>query len=386
MSRELDVAPLADGATLLHVGPPKTGSTTLQAAFNAGQETLGAAGVRTLAEGPRARKAVGDLRRGGQGWVDELRGRREDGASGRGWISNEDFASLSDDEAARLLAGLGSEQTQVVYVVRPLERLLPSQWQQRVRRSLNAPTYDEWLRLVLGDEDGNEHHEHFWLRHRLEDQVRKWTEEPGRDAALLNFVVAREGDHSHLLHVFERLMALPDGMLVAAPSRNSSLTLSSAEFVRNLDHEAIALGLPRVRYRDKLKVQVARALRDMPKDPAETQILLPRWAADRVRQLDVERVEFLKNCGATVTGDPQWLVEAAPRVREQEPDGPERLSVERAAVLMAWALGREQKARDELKEATRRKRPAPDLDRSPLEGISSKQLVRELGARVLRRR
>ncbi len=387
MADRTEVSPLTEGTTLLHVGPPKTGSTTLQSAFLVGREPLAQAGIRILSEGARARAAVNDLRSGQSGWVEEVERLRASGAAAREWISNEDFASVSDDEADRLLRGLGPATTQVVYVVRPLERLLPSQWQQRVRRSLRAPAYDDWLRLVLADAGGEEHHEHFWARHRLADQVAKWARTPGRDPSQLTFVIAREGDHSHLLQVFGELMGVPDHRLEAAPSRNSSISLSVAEFLRSLDQAVSEGSVDRNRYRERLKVHIARALRDMPKDPRETPILLPAWAVDRVRQLDAERVDFLSGCGATVIGDPAWLLQVEPRVRAADPTEPERLSVDRVATLMAWALERGQGASKESRGVARRPQPSVRRQQRPtVDELSTRQLMREVGARLVRRR
>ncbi len=327
--------PLPAGSVLLHVGPPKTGSTAVQGAFRQAKSDLEVIGVRCPGKERRAKTPLADLLRGdGRGsWArfTAAVGRR---AADRVWVSNEDFAAVPAQVAARAVDDLGGDRVEVVYVVRPIDKLLPSQWQQRVRRSRSAPTYDDWLREVLADE-ATSAHTHFWSRHDLAGQSAKWS---GGDPRRMRFVVSREGDYDYLLHVFEDLLAIPRGTLVAEKGANSSLTLSGAELLRELDRLIADVGVDDVLYRTELKPAISKLMRDRPVDAADERIELPGWAVGRVEALNQRRADFLERSGHPLIGDPRSLVERAVRSRSEGTAPEPRISSHAAAELLAWAL------------------------------------------------
>lgn len=327
--------PLPEAAVLLHVGPPKTGSTAVQGAFRQVKPELARLGVRCPGKERRAKQPLVDLVQGAGGgaWA-KLVGTVGRRSSDRIWVSNEDFASVGQETADTMVRDLGGERVRVVYVVRPLDKLLPSQWQQRVRRTRNAPSYDEWLREVLGDEP-TAAHQHFWARHDIEAQVAKWS---SGDPSRIHFVVAKEGDHDYLLRVFEDLMAIPTGTLVAEPGANSSLTLSGAELVRELNRLADEYGIDEQKFRQELKPGLSKLIRSMPRDPADDAITMPRWAAARVAELDERRATFLRSRAGQLVGDPSSLVGRAIRLRDSDEQVEPRISSRAAAAMLAWAF------------------------------------------------
>jgi len=130
---------LAAGTRLLHIGPHKTGTTALQGAFHLARARLAAHGVfyagadrspvrATLAVTGRP-AMLGEASPDIALWDNLVRTVRESGDQ-RVVISSEFFDDADDAVARRVVADLGGPRVHVVATLRPLARVMPSQWQQ----------------------------------------------------------------------------------------------------------------------------------------------------------------------------------------------------------------------------------------------------------------
>jgi hypothetical protein len=308
---------LPPGARLIHVGPPKTGTTAIQSAFVRVRDELPELGVHYAGRGSRPRAAAAALTGVGvsarqrpsmaawEALVQEVR----DAGPLRVCISNEQFAAADDDAANRLVNDLGGNDAHVVMVVRPLDALLPSQWQQRVRKRRNMIDYDAWLRLVLADRPDDEHHRHFWRMHDLAAQIDRWTTAASPERVLT--VVSDEVDRGFLPRLFEGMLDLPEGLLVPAENRaNRSLDMTGAELLRALDQTAQEHDWEPEVYLEDLKPRISKYLRGRPSDGINP-IALPEWALDRVSELNATRVRVLESTSVRVIGDPGTLTTRA---------------------------------------------------------------------------
>jgi hypothetical protein len=304
---------LPAAARLVHIGPPKTGTTAMQSAFMKVRRQLPEHGAHYAGRGSRPKRAVAALTGGGvarrdrpamSAWY-ELS--REVASAGdlRVCISNEQFATADDEQAAKVIADLGGERAHVVMVVRPLGALLPSQWQQRVRKKRDMAPFDEWLREVLSEQSGGSHYGHFWRLHDVAGHIRRWS--AAAAPSRVTVVVSKEGDRGFLPRLFEGFLGLPEGMLVPAVDwANRSLDLTEAELVRSLDRIAREHDWPHEVYAGDVKASVSRFLRSRPKESGAP-ILLPDWAAERVAELDAGREMTLRDTPIQVIGDPGAL-------------------------------------------------------------------------------
>ena len=133
---------LPEGSLLLHIGPPKTGSTAIQMALHSSRTALAEHGVLYPGTRMRARSAAAAVLGSGMpvgrdkpkierwhGLVAEIR--QTD--LPRICLSHESFSRADDAAVGRILDGLGAERTHVVYVARRLDKVLPSHWQERVK-------------------------------------------------------------------------------------------------------------------------------------------------------------------------------------------------------------------------------------------------------------
>lgn len=318
--------PLPPGSCLLHIGPPKTGSTSLQAALAARREELPAHGASYPGKGLRwkaaTREAVGERaltnREGGrarknQPWQRLTRAVAQQGDL-RVCVSNEIFARASAETAREVVAGLGGDRVHVALVARELGRLLTSQWQERIKQSAGTGELDDWLHTVLDPDAEGGAHEHFWRQHDLVALVERWA--AATDGRVV-VVVADHRDKRAVGGAFEALLGLPPGLLDAdSDPRNRSLPHGRVQLLRELDDAAEADGWPR--YGRGLRRDVVKTLAAHPHEEWETQVQLPTWALDRVRETSERHVTGLRDSGARILGDLDVLLQP-PQVEEDPP-------------------------------------------------------------------
>ena len=155
-------------------------------------------------------------------------------------LSSERYCWANKDNARTIVAELGRDRVHVVITLRPLDRILPSQWQMSVQGGLTS-TYEQWLRASSLDEDspgGRKEAQRFWRRHAHGRLVRRWAAAAG-GGDKVTVIVVDDKDRSMLPGAFAALLDLPPGLLVPiAAKSNRSLTAGEAELVRN-DQRAV---------------------------------------------------------------------------------------------------------------------------------------------------
>jgi hypothetical protein len=306
---------LPPGTRLVHIGPPKTGTTTLQAAFDRQRDTVLRQGVRYAGRRRHSRRAVIAVTATGphglqdpqglrewQAIVDEVRSASED----RVLFSSERLAHAAPEAIRRVVEDLGGDRLHVAITLRPLARILPSQWQQAVQGGL-VVSLDDWLRNVLAESPDNPRS--FWHRHRHDRLVERWAAVTG--AERVTVIVADDRDRSMLLRAFERLLALRDGTLeLHRDLSNRSLTWPELEAVRALNRRFEAAGLSDDLHR--AVVELGAIFRMRLRDPGadEPTIRLPAWAASELAPIARDIATGIERTGARVVGDPARLAEA----------------------------------------------------------------------------
>ncbi|WP_127480938.1 hypothetical protein [Nocardioides pantholopis] len=390
----MTVTALPPGARLLHVGPPKTGTTAVQKAMHHGRATLAEHGVLYPGRTSRPRDASLELLRPAErraGAWDTLVAEVAATGAERVCISSESLSLLNDAQAAEAVAGLGGDSVHVVITARPVDALLPSVWQQHVRNVVGAPSYEDWLRSVLLGAPGDAVHDRFWRLHDLADQVRRWSAAAAPERVVV--LVAQEGDRSFLLHTFEDLLDLPRGTLVPRVDvSNPSLTRFSGELLLALDREAQERGWSPAEYAEKVRTDVAYHLRSRPREPQDLKSL-PAWAAERAAEVNAARADLLSaDPPSRVIGDPETLrPEARPIAVDPGRDGAAvrpLLSVQLAAGVAAAAVegerGRLRAAEDRI--AGLRAELARLRERPPTAGARVRRAAGRLRGAVLDRR
>ncbi|MFY0409369.1 hypothetical protein [Solicola sp. PLA-1-18] len=386
---------LPAGHRLLHIGPPKTATTAVQSGFHHNRDAVSAQGVHYAGSGRQPMSAAmavasgrsvagfGDHRQH-QRWPRLLTEIEESGAD-RVVVSSEFFADADDAAVARIVDDLGPDRTHVVVTLRPLARILPSQWQQLVQDRLRT-SYDEWLHQLLDDPPPDDPPHGFWRRHRHDLLVRRWAHVVGERNVTV--VVADDGDRDRPLHVFEDLVGLTRGTLRPSPDEsNRSLTLGETALARAVNVEVAELDeVDRAVYNRLFRFGMSRHAKGRRPATDEQKVATPAWAVARAQEIGGAAADALATTGVRVVGDLDVLRQGAEAVGAV--DEPATVPVEVAArAAVGVALGAVKDAEREERAAARRSAREAARARPPLglRDATVRQILGELRRRLVRR-
>jgi hypothetical protein len=314
---EGDAPVLPTGTRLVHIGPSKTGTTSLQGALWAARDALIAQGVRYAGHsrhsGAAARAVVG--RRSAYSedgspppirlWeaiVEEIRAAPEQ----RAMFSSEFLAGARPPAIRRIVEDLDPERIHVVMTLRPLARMLASRWQQNVQTG-ETIAYDAWLEELFNRPDDAPDMP-MWLRHRHDRVLTRWAEIVGLER--MTVVVVNDQDHAQVLRAFEGLLGLTPGTLALQDDlANRSLTLAEVEALRAFNVAFKSHQLGRGLQTRVLRLGLAGPMKVRRPAPDEPRIETPQWALDRAGELSREMVANIEASGVRVVGDLSRLVE-----------------------------------------------------------------------------
>lgn len=343
---------LPEGTRLIHIGPPKTGTTSLQRAFHSGRDAVARQGVHYT--GPTHQPVGPVLAVTGRSnpitgkppslwtWrllVREVKRAREP----RVLVSSEFFADARPDAIRAIVADLDPARVHVAVTLRPLAKILPSQWQQFVQGGLRE-SYDQWLDAMFNAPAGKPTPT-FWHRHRHDQLVARWADVVG--PGNVTVVVLDDRDQSMVLRVFEQLLGLSDGTLAVEPDlTNRSMTLPEIEVVRAFNESFKAQGLATPLHTKVMRYGAAPYMKTRVPESDEPRIETPRWALDRVGAVAREMVEAIAASGVRVVGDLEGLTEVPPSevVGDRPPEvrvSPRIAASAAMGVLLASGLARD---------------------------------------------
>ncbi|TXL56547.1 hypothetical protein [Aeromicrobium terrae] len=380
-----------DGTRLLHVGPHKTGTTSVQHAFHTSRPALARQGiayagadsqpmvqVQTLVDAYTDRDVVGSAKtlRPWKSFAREVRRSRARCVV----VSSEFFADARPAAIERAVDDLGggsgpwaersgSSGLHVVVTLRPIAGLLASQWQQYVQSGLRADL-DTWLTAMLHEADTTRLTPTFWWRHRHDRLVERWAAAVGTDHVTV--VVADRRRPDHLLRVFEQLTGAAEGTLSAEDDlANRSLSWSEVELIREFNRQFTKAKLPKHMHLQAMRLGAARYLQARPRDASEPKVRAQQWALDEAAGIGAEMAGAIAASGVRVVGD---LADLATTPEAGDGVAPTEVSTRLAA---AAAMG--------VLHASGMTEPYRDPDELPVRPVPTRHVVR-LGRARLRRK
>lgn len=398
MSRQLpDDLLLPPRARLFHIGPPKTASTTLQAAAADHREDLLAHGVRY--PGPRRshRHEVAAFVGRSIGWVGKP-GASDDAAMAK-WdalmaeveadqerriLMGHEYAAGADDAMAERFVKAIGERVHVVITLRAYGSMLPSIWQEH-NKAGNTGLFDDWLTGALARPRPQDRIERFHVRHDQGQLVRRWAAAAGPEKVTV--VVLDPADHDFVFDVFEKMLGLPSGIFTSGglSRSNRSLSVPELEMLRQLNKVLRANDLAWPDYQRLVANGAAlRMLQTRAPLPDEQRLAIPEWALERVMDDMQRHVREIADSGVRVVGDLDLLMRP-PRVRgadEPAHDDVTSVPIEAAAQALAGAIS--QASGRSWSFAPPRPAAIPP-QKEVLAGFSVKDLVAELRRRLRRK-
>jgi hypothetical protein len=298
---------LEAGTRLLHIGPHKTGTSAIQGAFRLARDRLAAHGVLYAVTVRGVQAVTGRPAMLGEAspdithWHKLVRDISESGNK-RVVVSSEFFAHADDAAASRVIEDLGGSRVHVVVTLRPLIKIMPSQWQQYLQNGMSTP-YLKWLDGMLRKPPYTKPTPSFWKRHRHDKLIARWAAVAG--AQNLTVIVVDESDRLMLLRTFESMLSLPDRFLVPSEEMaNRSLTVAEAEVVRLLNAEFKSQEWPGSSYARFMRYGAVRQMKTARQPlPDEPKIVSPAWALERAAEIGAEMAGNIQALGVRIVGD-----------------------------------------------------------------------------------
>lgn len=328
---------LPAGARLVHVGPHKTGTTALQSALHQARESMLEQGVRYVARQQHDARAARWItqrmvagtnpKRSERRWKQAVAILREE-TTDRRVFSSEFLSDATDEQIATIVDQVGVEDLWIAITLRPLAKILPSQYQQSLQRQ-GGRVYDGYLRSVLEPDPATPLPPQFWLRHRHDRLAARWASHVGADHVAV--VVLDPTDHAFLPHAFEGLLGLsPDTLASVAAKENRSLTAAEAELLRLYNSSYLQVGLQPAHY-SRLMAHLKDHIKARTPGPDEARLVTPDWAIERANEIGAEMATNLRALGATVLGDLDLLSGVAPSGVADTPPTPTQIDIATAA-------------------------------------------------------
>ena len=334
-----DILPVAVGTRLVHIGPPKTGTSALQGAFHHSRDALAVHGVEYAGKLRHSRVAMmaaayarvpeGYPADAGQRWA-RLAKSIQASQADRVVLSSETLAGISEPKIGPFLEAMAGP-VHIVITLRPMASVLASNWQQSIQDEMTL-SYDRWLARTLDPSAGNPAKSAFWRRHNLGHQLDLWI--PVVGAENITVLVLNPDDRGMLFAAFEALVGVPAGTLTPDPRvSNPSFPYDEIEMLRAFNVRFREGGGSRAEYLKNAREAVIhrRPLASI-EDPVSASISTPRWAAEAANAKIRPWVEQARGSGVNVVGDLEHLF-ADPMKFEPDPIAPSQVGVGEAGDL-----------------------------------------------------
>ena len=304
---------------VIHAGFFKTGTTALQSSLAANREKLLENGVLypalSSADSSRStgqHRAAWALKGRHWGWEDgggsvtpievwdKLAGKLND-FEGTSLFSSEFLAELTRDDVERMSKDLKADKIEVVFTLRPLVKMLPSQYIQSLKYGMRL-NYEDWLERIFNGGEDKVQWRTFWTRHDHPDVVKRWVDVFGAENVTL--LVVDETQPNLIYETFSELLRLPNDLLKPVEEKGLNRSLTWEEICLLLEmNKKFDRTLAWGEYATMIRNGIFRNLTDVPAQDGQHKLLTPQWAVDRAKELTVSNIQKLHSMGIKIIGD-----------------------------------------------------------------------------------
>jgi hypothetical protein len=296
----------------VHVGLPKTGTTFLQSAMWEGRDALAEAGCLIPGERkPSAWWAASDLlgrrprgtygRRIPGAW-DAVSAQIRDWEGDRAIFSEELLSIATRRQIRKLVEDLGDAEVHAVVTVRDLERVLPSLWQQEIRKG-RTWTWADFLASVRDPQQGSvTAAAAFWMRFDLDKILAAWAAELAPDRIHVVVLPAHGAPSSTLIDRFAGAVGVDASLLAAAAPTgrsNPALGADEIEVLRRLNQRLDG----QLSERQYVRVVANGVIPALEARTGSTRVQIPPEHRDWLDATSATLVESLRSSAYDVIGD-----------------------------------------------------------------------------------
>jgi hypothetical protein len=299
---------------IIHPGFHKTGTTALQMALSESRSALRKKGFfYPNTSGKAQHRAAWAVTEKVWGW-EKRGGKKTDFAE---WeklerrlrknkqtsiISSEFLSQADEDQLLTLKNRLADFQVQVIFTWRPLPMMLASSYQQYLKYGIKV-SYEEWLHSVLETPGSSKLTPSFWKRNLHGDVISNWCEAFGSQNVSL--IAVDESKPNYLYDSFSNLAGIPAGIIHEPKEKEINRSLTSSEAALLLE---INRNFPTERDWDSYELNIRkgniRALTSSENlDPGDEKLMTPKWALEKVIEINLSNVAKIKSLGINILGD-----------------------------------------------------------------------------------
>lgn len=294
--------------TIIHPGFPKSGTTALQGSLANCIPDLASQGIvftpQTNNSHHRSAWAVTGFVFGWAGnggttypisiWDKFSKQIRSE--KGTSLITSEFFTGAKLDAIKKIKADLGESEYVVVFTIRPFARVLPSRYQQSLKKGLTL-TYSEWLERLFDPAAKDVQVIDY------AGKVGQWASVFGKENVRL--VITDESNPDMLYRRFETATSIKQNTLKPAKNErlNRSLTISEVEILRQVNlMKPDSWKWPK--YKEFVRANFVQHLSDSPsKFPGDKKLELPSWADEALAPYAHQQIQSFKDLGIEILGD-----------------------------------------------------------------------------------
>jgi hypothetical protein len=225
---------------IIHAGFPKSGTTALQAAFQENKEVLNLSqyvypdskqDAHHSAAASLVERSIGwnPAKRDSSRWVDFVNMIRESDAE-KFLVSSEFLSSATLHQISQIRNDFKDFDTEVFFTIRPLTRIIPSIYQQNLKKG-SVLTYPEWISRKFLYETGELRKVPKLINHGK--ILSLWVEVFGSNN--ISLVLADSKNPDKLYRNVESLLGIAELKPVETRALNRSLTLHECEILRRIN-------------------------------------------------------------------------------------------------------------------------------------------------------
>ena len=312
---------------IIHAGFLKTGTTSLQASLHEHADQLLKEHVfyprvinpHLAVEADHHFAAIALIGKT-EGWQDEDRSlpaepieswltlarayRKFDGIS---IFSSEMLSELTVENIQRVKSDTDDIPTKVIFSIRPLAKMLPSAYQQKIKFGLIKVSYEQWLEHIFTD--GTAASDQFWLRHNHPEVLKRWAAVYGDEN--IHLVVVDERQPEFLFRAFEQIAGIKTQLSIPERlGKNRSLSIEEMSLMRAINRR-FRKAHDWEDYRIFIRESAAKGLTDRSElREGHHKLKTPGWAVKKASDLSASFVSEIESLKIQTHGDLQRLKSA----------------------------------------------------------------------------